>query len=77
MADCNDALHELYEFIDGELTIERRATIEAHLDDCGPCLEVYDFHAELRIVVSQKCREQVPEALRDRVAEALAAEDGS
>ncbi|MBI2710820.1 MAG: mycothiol system anti-sigma-R factor [Actinobacteria bacterium] len=76
MSDCNDALHELYEFIDGELTAERRALIEGHLHRCSPCLEAYDFHAELRIVVSQKCREEVPEALRRRIASALDAEPG-
>src|SRR5438309_12010 len=30
-----------------------------------------DFEGELRIVISQKCREQVPDHLRHRVAEAL------
>lgn len=71
MSDCEDALHELYGFIDGELTDDRRVLIERHLDDCSPCLEVFDFQHELRTVISQKCREEVPEDLRARVAEAL------
>jgi mycothiol system anti-sigma-R factor len=69
--DCSGALHELYTFLDGELTVERRTHISRHLDDCHGCLEAFDFEAELRIVVSQKCREEVPESLRRRVAEAL------
>jgi mycothiol system anti-sigma-R factor len=76
-ADCSEALHELYTFLDGELTVERRVHISRHLDDCHGCLEAFDFEAELRIVVSQKCREEVPESLRRRVADALGSVDAS
>ncbi len=69
--NCDDALHELYEFLDGELTDERRADIKGHLTDCSPCLETFDFEAELKMVISQKCRDEVPDALKARIAEAL------
>ncbi len=69
--DCAESLKELYTFLDGELTVERRSTIRQHLDGCQNCYEAFDFEAELRIVVSAKCREEVPEELRARVAEAL------
>ena len=69
--DCEESLKELYEFLDGELTVERRSTIRLHLEGCQPCYEAFDFEAELRIVVSTRCREQVPDELRARVAEAL------
>jgi mycothiol system anti-sigma-R factor len=69
--DCAGALEELYSFLDGELTAERRTHIRAHLDGCQDCYEAFDFEAELRIVVSTKCRDEVPEQLRDRVADAL------
>ena len=68
---CQEALEELYTFLDGELTVEKREHIRVHLDDCNPCLEQYDFEAELRIVVRQKCRDHVPESLIERVAKAL------
>ena len=69
--DCNEALHELYSFLDGHLTNERRTVISHHLDECGPCLEAFDFEAELKQVIAQKCREEVPQELRDRIAAAL------
>jgi len=69
--DCNDALHELYHFLDGELTKDRRDQIQAHLESCPPCFEGFDFEAELRIVVARKCTEQVPQQLRDRIADAI------
>ena len=70
---CEQALEELYTFLDGELTIERRSLIEHHLDDCNPCFEAFDFEAELRIVISHRCRDEVPEELRHRIADQLAA----
>jgi mycothiol system anti-sigma-R factor len=72
-ADCEEALEALYTFLDGELTEARRIEIRHHLDDCSPCLEAFDFEAELRLVVRQRCRDQVPEALRQRLAERLLA----
>jgi mycothiol system anti-sigma-R factor len=78
MSDCEDALHELYHFLDGEeLTDERRAAIETHLDTCQPCAEPYDFEAELRLVIRRKCREQVPESLLFKIRRALEAEADS
>jgi mycothiol system anti-sigma-R factor len=71
MSDCEDALHELYGFLDGELTDDRRKLIQHHLDDCQPCAEPYDFEAELRHVIRRKCHEEVPEALVDKVRAAL------
>jgi mycothiol system anti-sigma-R factor len=73
-SECVQALHELYFYIDGELTEERRLTIRQHLDDCPPCIEAYDFEAELRQVISVRCRDSVPDSLRQRIAQALGSE---
>lgn len=72
--DCDEALTELYRFLDGELTDSRRTEIKRHLDDCPPCYEHYDFEAELRLVIAAKCRDHVPDTLRQRIAEALGSE---
>jgi mycothiol system anti-sigma-R factor len=69
--DCDEALRTLYSFLDGELTTERRTAIQEHLDRCSPCLEAFDFEAELKMVVARCCRDQVPDHLRRRVADAL------
>ena len=69
--DCEQALRTLYYFLDGELTVERRQAIQHHLDECSPCLEAFDFEAELKMVVARCCRDQVPEGLRQRVADVL------
>ena len=69
--DCQQALAVLYSYLDGELTIERRTTIRMHLDLCSPCGDLYTFETELRQVVSMRCQERVPDALRERIASAL------
>ncbi|NLV55906.1 MAG: mycothiol system anti-sigma-R factor [Acidimicrobiales bacterium] len=74
MDDCSDALHELYQYLDGELTEERRAIISTHLNACGECFEAFDFQAELRQVVAYKCRDEVPEALKSRIAGLISGE---
>ena len=70
--ECREALDVLYHYLDGELDEQRRIVIRAHLERCSPCLEAFDFEAELKIVVAKRCRESVPESLRRRVAEVLA-----
>ena len=72
---CQEALATLYTFLDGELTPERRDTIRHHLDECGPCFEAFGFEAELKALIARKCRDEVPDLLRRRVADALRAED--
>ena len=47
--DCNETIERLYHYLDGELTDERRVEIKRHLDDCAPCLDAFDFEAELRV----------------------------
>lgn len=74
MSECEDSLHQLYTFLDGELTDERREAIQRHLDSCQPCAEPYDFEAELRECIRRKCQEEVPDSLREKVVKALEGE---
>lgn len=66
-ANCDEAVASLYEFLDGEITDVTRSTVQRHLDDCSPCFEAYDFEAELRIVIAAKCRDEVPQELKDKI----------
>ena len=68
---CDDALRELYGYLDGVLTVERRTVISVHLEACSHCLDAFDFEVELRQVVATRCREEVPESLRIRILEVI------
>ena len=67
-ATCAEALEELYSYLDGELDDQRRTIIHDHLEACGPCLDAFDFEDDLRKVIAQRCRDEVPEPLRNRIA---------
>jgi len=69
--DCNETIERLYTYLDGELTDERRIEIKRHLDDCPPCLDAFDFESELRQVIADRCKDRVPETLRQRIHDAL------
>jgi mycothiol system anti-sigma-R factor len=69
--NCEEAVHELYTYLDGELTETRREEIRIHLDYCGPCGGAAEFEAELRRVIANRCKDRVPESLLRRVAEAI------
>ena len=75
MEDCNETLQELYQYLDGELSDADRRHIQHHLDVCSPCLAAFDFEAELRLVIRNRCHDTVPRGLRERIAQAIAAED--
>lgn len=76
-SNCDDALTTLYLFLDGELTDDKRSAIQVHLEKCPPCFEAFDFEAELRVVIAQKCRDRVPDRLRAQIADAIRSEAGS
>jgi len=71
IADCEETIHTLYHYLDGELTDDKRRAIAAHLDFCGPCVDAFGFEAELRRVIADRCKDHVPEQLRERISEAI------
>ncbi len=71
---CKEALRAMYEFLDKELSTDRRAHVQTHLDECIPCLEAFEFEAELKQVIATKCKDQVPDHLYTRVRMSLRSE---
>ena len=69
--DCVEAVHELYSYLDGELTEVRREEIRVHLDWCGPCGGAAQFEEDLRRVIANRCKDRVPQSLIERVAAAI------
>jgi len=66
--DCNETLRELEQFLDHELSDGARQTIHHHLDGCPDCLQAFDFHAELKMVIAAKCHsDQMPPGLLAKI----------
>ena len=72
MADCNETLREMETFLDGELTDDATAALHAHLEGCNDCLQAFDFQAELKAVIAEKCRgDLMPPGLLTRIERCL------
>ncbi len=68
MSDCEQTLRELQTYLDRELSDEVLLSVNAHLHQCTDCLQAFDFHAELRLVVRQKCSaDELPADLVARI----------
>ena len=68
---CDDAVAELYRYLDDELSDSERHAIEDHLRECSPCLEAFDVEADLKRVVAAGARQPCPEALKAKLRELL------
>jgi mycothiol system anti-sigma-R factor len=68
MGDCNETLRELESFLDHELSEGAHDAIRSHLGGCHDCLELFDFHAELKLVIAAKCHsDEMPAGLLSRI----------
>lgn len=71
---CDEALANLYLYLDRELDGVSAEGIRSHLDDCPPCGKAFAFEERLRLVVRQRLAEDVPQEVIDRIRGALRAE---
>ena len=75
--ECDDALTNLYQYLDREIETTTSEVIRAHLEDCSGCLRSFDFEARLQIVVKERLAEEVPPEFLDRLRDAIAREAAS
>ena len=65
---CNEVLSWVYDFLDGEIDIERRESVVVHLQECPPCVEQYRLEEAVKTLVHRTCCQDVaPAELRVRV----------
>ena len=65
--NCDEALDNLYLFLDKEIDNASIEEIQAHIDNCSSCLNVYDLERVVKALVSRSCAEKAPEPLRAKV----------
>ena len=75
---CDETLHHLYLYMDGEASLVRRWRIRRHLRHCSPCGEGLVFEERLRVRIREGCRDEVPRDVIERLREFLQghADDG-
>ena len=65
---CASTIRQLSGYIDRELNDAEIRKVKAHLDDCPPCEQVFEFQAEMkRLVRKECCTDEAPRRLRDWV----------
>lgn len=69
--DCQQVLRDLSRYLDGECAEDIDTVIRRHLDDCSPCLDRAGFERELRTIIAERCRDQAPAGLVERVLDSL------
>lgn len=72
--DCEGVMRQLWDFLDGELTAERMAAIEAHVRMCGRCGPLFAFErAFLKMLSASGPMTAEESQLRERVIKAIRA----
>jgi len=72
--ECDDALTNLYLYLDREIEATTSEVIRAHLEDCNGCVRSFDFEARLKVVVRERLSEDVPPEFLERLRHAIARE---
>ncbi len=68
---CDEALANLYLYLDSELDRVSSDRIRAHLADCPPCEQKFSFEQRLKIVVRERLQEEVPPHFVSKIRAAL------
>ena len=71
--ECEEALDRLFEFIDHELPEDEIHRIGEHLKTCPPCEAEHRINEKIKRLVHTSQQETAPDALRQRVLEAIRA----
>lgn len=67
--DCTEALHRVFEYLDGEMAPDDSAKIAQHLSHCAACLRQYDLDTMVKALVKRSCAcEPAPDHLRIMIA---------
>ena len=72
--NCDEALTNLYQYLDREMDSANSERILAHLDDCSGCFDIFEFEIRLKVVVRERLAEEVPPEFIERLRAALARE---
>lgn len=72
---CQDAVEQLWAFIDGELEPAQQQQVHEHLEACRACYPHYDFQKAFCAFLRRCSREKVSPELRRRIFLRLLAEE--
>ncbi|MGH8727352.1 MAG: anti-sigma factor family protein [Burkholderiales bacterium] len=68
---CEEALKNLFAYLDQELEEHDREAMDAHLHDCRSCYSRAEFEKRLKTRLAQSGSEAPPVELRERIRKIL------
>ena len=71
MISCAEAVHQLWQYLDGEIDESQREAIETHLSFCRRCCGELEFAEELRSFLATHAEDDLPDAIHARLLAAL------
>ncbi|HWB71563.1 MAG TPA: zf-HC2 domain-containing protein [Egibacteraceae bacterium] len=67
MISCSDAVQQLWDFLEREVSAEDAARIEEHLNVCRRCCGELEFAEELRRFLASHARPEMPDDVEGRL----------
>jgi mycothiol system anti-sigma-R factor len=71
MITCAEAVHQLWDYLDGLVDEPQRASIEEHLSFCRRCCGEVEFAQELRRFLAEHPEAELPADARARLIATL------
>jgi anti-sigma factor (TIGR02949 family) len=65
--DCAKIMSLLEQYVDRELSSAEADQVQAHLEACPPCMQMFHFETAVRRLVRRACCEEAPPSLRARI----------
>jgi mycothiol system anti-sigma-R factor len=71
MIGCSEAIRQLWEYLDATVDAADRALVEEHLARCRRCCGELEFAVELRRLLANSGREDLPDDVLHRLNQTL------
>lgn len=65
--NCDEAIAQVYFYLDGEIGWMRRTRVKRHLRKCHQCLGAYSFESRLKTVIRERVKEEPHPEVMDRL----------
>ncbi len=68
---CKDSVHLLLEYLDGELSADVRARLEAHFGGCTPCEDFLKSYRATPTLCRKALASKLPQSVADKLTSFL------
>ncbi len=69
---CEEAVKQLYEYLDKELDPSSSAQIDKHLDLCRLCCSRFEFELSMKNLIHENCfQDRAPSLLKEKILRQL------